>query len=74
MQKVTSKGVSKRPLCGSTNSLDLKVRLLDCIFTAKEIVAKSDPRGLSNTNLVRVKEHNLKLHNLSWMKGNLYCI
>jgi hypothetical protein len=58
-QKVSSRGVSNNPLCGRISSLERNVRLLDCIFTAIDIEARSEPNGLKTTSLVNVSEQSL---------------
>lgn len=59
-QKVTSNEVSSAPFDGNMSSLDLNVRLLECIFTAMDILAISDPNGFKICSLVNVKVHSLR--------------
>lgn len=58
-ENVISKSVSKRPFGGRIISFERKIRLLDCILTAIDMDARSEPKGLNTTNLDSVREHNL---------------
>ena len=59
-ENVISRSVSKRPLGGKIISFERRIRLLDCILTAIDMDAKSEPNGLNTTSLDSVREHNLE--------------
>lgn len=56
--------MSSMPPDGTAISLDLRVLLELCIFTAMLMEARSEPKGRRITSLERVSEHNLSEENI----------